>query len=298
MQHTLAWRHVEDRLYRGGLKYLHRPAWSLAWGAAAGFVVVIAVLFVGSYVANEPLRRHMEGTLNGALKGYTVRVSALEFHPIGFSITLKDLTITPTVRPEVLIAHVPELRASVQWRALLSVHLVADVSLDRPTVYINRAAQPHEVTDSPLSTDNEWQQALGAIYPLKINRLRIHAGDVTYVDDDPHRPLHLNQLNLIAENIRNIRSVDRVYPSDIHIDAIIFDSGDLRVDGRANLLAEPHVGIDADVSVNHVDLTSFNPMLARMNLWIPGNTVSAGGHVEYAPDMPHVHLKHVSISGV
>ena len=45
-----------------------------------------------------------------------------------------------------------------------------------------------------------------ARYPIKINEFKIDDADVTYVDQDASKPLHLTHLNLLAGNIRNIRS--------------------------------------------------------------------------------------------
>lgn len=146
--------------------------------------------------------------------------------------------------------------------------------------------------------DEGWQQALEAIYPLKINLFRIENGDLTYVDDDPKRPLHVGQLNLIADNIRNIRSADHVYPSSVHMDGVIFDSGQIRVDGQANFLAEPSAAIDADIALDQVQLDYFKPMLARMNLWISDGALWANGHVEYAPKVQNFHLKNLTLRAV
>ena len=106
------------------------------------------------------------------------------------------------------------------------------------------------------------------------------------------------KLNLIADNIRNIRSADHVYPSNVHMDGVIFDSGKLRVDGQANFLAEPSAAIDADITLDQVQLDYFKPMLARMNLWITDGALWADGHVEYAPQVENFHLKNLTLRAV
>jgi hypothetical protein len=57
---------------------------------------------------------------------------------------------------------------------------------------------------------------LQSVYPFKINRFRIRDGDIPYIDTDPKRPLHLEQLEFVDDNIRNIHSPARAYPSDFH----------------------------------------------------------------------------------
>ena len=67
---------------------------------------------------------------------------------------------------------------------------------------------------------------------------------------------------------------------------------------RGYFLAEPHAGVDADLSLDQVELNYFKPILARMNLWIAAGTLWADGHVEYAPGTESVHLKKLAIRGV
>jgi hypothetical protein len=265
----------------------------------AGGVTIVALLLVGaSFFIDEPLRGHMERALNAELQGYTVRLAALAFHPLGFAITLKGLTITQNAHPQPPVAQFPQLHASVHWQALLRGRLLADFVLRQPHVRIDHTQLQHEAADKVALKDEGWQQALEAIYPLKINHFRIENGDLTYIDDDPKRPLHISQLNLIADNIRNIRSADHVYPSNVHVDGVIFDSGKLRVDGQANFLAEPSAAIDADITLEQVQLDYFKPMLARINLWITDGALWADGHVEYAPQVENFHLKNLTLRAV
>lgn len=227
-----------------------------------------------------------------------MRLAAVAFHPLGFSITLKDLTITQNAHPQPPVAQFPQLHASVHWQALLHGRLLADFALRQPHVRIDHTQLQQEAADKVALKNEGWQQALEAIYPLKINHFRIENGDLTYIDDDSKRPLHISQLNLMADNIRNIRSVYHVYPSNVHMDGVIFDSGKLRVDGQANFLAEPSAAIDADITLDQVQLDYFKPMLARINLWITGGALWADGHVEYAPQVENFHLKNLTLRAV
>ena len=98
---------------------------ALVWLAAVfGLLVVLAI--VAAFFIDEPLRRRTEAKINASLKGYTVRIGKLDFHPIGFSLDLENLVITQDANPEPPVAEIPNLTASVNWRALLSGHVVAD----------------------------------------------------------------------------------------------------------------------------------------------------------------------------
>lgn len=263
-----------------------------------GIVVLALLLVVASFSVNEPLRARMERSLNAELQGYTVQLRALAFSPLGFSITLKDLTISQNAHPQPPVARFPELRASVYWQALLRGRLLADFVVRQPYLRIDRTQLRQEVASDIALKDEGWQRALQAIYPLKINDFRIENGELTYIDDDPNRPLHISQLNLVADNIRNVHSAERVYPSNVHVEAVIFESGKLLVDGQANFLAVPWAAINADIALEQVQLDYFKPMLARINLWITGGALWANGHVEYAPQAQSFHLRNLTLRDV
>ena len=91
---------------------------------------------------------------------------------------------------------------------------------------------------------------------------------------------------MTAENIRNIRSTEQVYPSDLHVEAVVFDTGQVRLDGRADFLAEPHPGLDVAVRLDDVQLDYFKPLTNRYNLSIREGRLSLSGLVEYGPPSP------------
>src|SRR6266511_1734448 len=97
----------------------------------APFLLIIFVAYAIAFLIDEPLRRYTEAKMNRALKGYTVRVGKLAFHPHGFSLDLKDTIIIQDAYPEPPVARIPLLSASVHWRALLSGKIVGYILIDR-----------------------------------------------------------------------------------------------------------------------------------------------------------------------
>src|SRR5881409_186368 len=105
-------------------------------GSIVGALVALAI--VATFFIDEPLRRRVEYEMNQRLRGYSVRIGALNFHPLGFSIDFKNIVVTQDAYPDPPVARVPLLYASVQWRELIRAKLVADFLLDRPVVYFDR----------------------------------------------------------------------------------------------------------------------------------------------------------------
>jgi hypothetical protein len=262
----------------------------------AGIIFLLLVIaVVAAFFIDEPLRRRMEARLNAALQGYTVTIGRLDFHPIGLSLDLEEATIVQNDNPAPPVAHIPVLSASVDWRAMLFGRVVADFQIDSPKIYINRRQAKKEIDDEVPIKERGWQQALEEIYPLKINEFVIYNGEVTYVDEGPFRPLELTGVNLRAENIRNVRSAQGVYPSPVHIDAIVFGMGKALVDGNADFLAEPHVSFKTELTLENIALDYFKPLIEPHNLAVHKGMLSANGNMEYAANTKYVNIGEIRV---
>src|SRR5215470_15069571 len=207
------WRSRLDRL-RG-----HRRLWIFV-GIPLAIILVIA--YAIAFMIDEPLRRYTEAKMNRALKGYTVRIKKLDFHPHGFSLDLLGVTLVQDAHPDPPVAEIPYWHSSVNWKALLRGRVVGDMLIDRPKVYMNLAQARKEIADPTPVKQRGWQEALEAVYPLKVNHFQVRSADVTYVDRGPYKPLRLRELDIEATNIRNVRSRDRVYPSEFEVRAAVF----------------------------------------------------------------------------
>ena len=259
--------------------------------------IVLLLAYTIASLIDEPLRRYTETKMNRALKGYTARIGALNFHPLGFSLDLTDVVITQDAHPEPAVLRVERLSASVHWRALLSGRLVGDVELEKPAVYLDLPQARKEIADPTPVKERGWQEALEAVYPLKINHFEINHGDVTYVDQGPFKPLRIRELELVATNIRN-RPRKRRYPSDVRFSALVFESGRLSADGQANFLAEPNPTFRGDVELADIELDYFKPITNRYNLWVDKGVLTANGQVEYGQEAKTVSLARATIDGI
>ena len=270
------------------------------WGWLLGGLALLTVsAYAAARFADEPVRRYMEAEVNRRLTGYTVRIAALHVHPWTASVELRDATIAQDANPDPPVAQVGRLVTRIDWRALLHRRVVADISFERPTVYLNLRQVRTEASENTALKDRGWQQALEALaFDLKINRLRVVDGDITYVDQGSFKPLHVSRINLGAENIRNIASKEQIYPSPIHLEAVAFDVGTVWLDGHADFLAKPHVGVQAALRLDQVALDYFKPITNRYNLAVRNGSLSLAGIVEYAPKITRLILERVLVEGV
>jgi hypothetical protein len=263
--------------------------WSLLIASLA-----LLILFVASHF-DAYLRRTLEAKINQRLTGYSVSLAHAHLSPFGLSLTLQGLVIRQQANPKPPVADLPRLTASVEWREILRGHLVADAIFDRPRVHVNLTQLRQEDRDRVDVQDRGWQQALESIYPLKFNEIQVREGDLVYIDTDPGHPLHISRWSFRASNIRNIQSGDRVYPSPIHSDGVIFETGRGVLDGNADFLAEPYPAVQAQYRVEAVPLRRLRPIVRRENLTISGGTLFSHGDFEYGPRHRDVHLADVTV---
>jgi len=282
-----------------GMSWTKKLSDSRAFRWGVGIPAALAlVLYAASFFLDEPLRSTLEKKMNRDLKGYSVQLPKLHVQLIGLSLTLKGLTVLQQAHPNPPIAYFPVLKASIHWREILSGRLVAEFRLDQPKININLQQLHSEAASEVSLKERGWQQAVENIYPLKINSVKINDANITYIDQDPKRPLVLSHLNLQATNIRNVHLRDQVYPSSLHLDTVIFGTGHGSIDGDANFLAEPYPGIKGRLKLENVPIDYFNTVIARSNLSIHGGVLRASGDAEYAPNVKSAHLEYLTIQGM
>lgn len=268
------------------------PIWVLV-----AAVLALVLLFVANHF-DEYLRRTLETKINQRLHGYHVSLAYAHLSPFGLSLTLKGLTIRQDANPDPPVADIPRLKTSVEWREVLGGHLVADAVFDQPRVHVNLPQLKVEAKDQVKMKDRGWQQALEAIYPLKFNLMQVRDGDLVYIDTDPKRPLHISHWNATASNIRNIHSRDRTYPSPVHADGVVFDTGRAVLNGNADFLAEPFPGVHALYKVENVPLDRLRTFGEKANLTVSGGTLSSQGEVEYGPRHREARIADVTVRGL
>ena len=270
---------------------------SVRW-IGSSISLILMLIFVAAFLLDEPLRRKMEADINKSFKGYSVRIGRLDFHPIGLSLDLEDSTIYQNAHPDPPIGHIPNLSASIHWKALLHGRLVADFELANPTLRFDLRQFSQEAQDETPIKEKGWQDAVQAIYPLKINRFLIRNADVTYIDTGQFRPLRITKLNVLARNIRNVESEKGTYPSPVEVTGTVFETGKLELKGNADFLAEPHLTFEADFQIENISLDYFRPITERYNSSVRKGVLSAGGSAEYASDVTRLNIQKATLDGV
>ncbi|MEZ4599642.1 MAG: DUF748 domain-containing protein [Syntrophotaleaceae bacterium] len=269
----------------------------LLWSLGILAALVLIVILVPNLI-DDHLVRYGERKINEAVDGYEIRIGDIDIFPFGAAIVVNDLVLRQEAHPEPPLAVFPRIVTSVHWRELLSGHLVSDVIVEKPQLHINLRQLRAEAEDETPVQERGWQEAVKNVYPLKINRVEIVNGSLTYIDQDPDRPLELNRINLTAGNIRNIHSPEETYPSPFRVEADIFGKGHGLIEGNANFLAEPHPTMKARLQVKEIPLGQLLPVTTRANVHLTGGILAGDGRVEYSPRVREAILDNLTIDGL
>jgi hypothetical protein len=263
------------------------------------FVVASLVLLgvVLNFALDHPARGFVERRMNKSLKGYSATVGDADFQMAGLALVLENVKVSQDAHPDPPVLILPYVRMSVHWRDIVFGRVVADATLRRPELRANLPQLAEEYKDSVPFREHGWQRAIQAVYPLKVNVLRVEDAKVVYQDQEDTQPLELSHLQLEARNIRNVRSRDRNYPSTFHASAQVFEVGQAQVEGRADFLAEPFPGITGQLDARRVELSYFSTLAQKLGLTVKEGFLSASGAVEWAPKIRSVDLASIEIEG-
>lgn len=236
--------------------------------------------------------------MNQRLVGYHTSLGHAHVQLLSGSLFLDGLVVTQNAHPSPPVADLPQMSFRIQWSELALGRVVADVLLTHPRVHIDLIQlEAQNASKVPLRQVG-WQDAIQSVYPFKINRFRIADGEATYIDTDPNRPLYLKDIALRADNIRNIRSKDKKYPSPIRAKSVVFDHGTLTIDGKANFLDDPFPGVLANYSIERIPLSRFEPVIQRANLHVYQGMLQSKGVVEYSPRIARAAVDTATIDGI
>lgn len=163
----------------------------------------------------------------------------------------------------------PETDISIEWKSLFKGKIVSEIIMNHPG--INYVVEDQESSSDTTKPDaDDWTDALDDLVPININHFEVINGTLSFkvVSADPPIDLHIDQLNLTADNLQMVKSApvttdssgkqSQALPSPITASGVSIGGGSLSLEGRANLIKEiPDV--DLSFALEKVDITALNP---------------------------------------
>lgn len=119
---------------------------------------------------------------------------------------------------------------------------------------------------------------------------RARPGCVSDDSTQPNSTSLSHPSSFTAENIRNVRATEKELPSQLHMEATIFDGGHLTMNGRADFLREAHIAFHGDMSVDGMQVKELLPVTRPRNIDVADGVLSANGRVTYAPELHELRI--------
>jgi hypothetical protein len=220
--------------------------------------LVAALIFVWFY-APYFVRDYINKSFAG-LPGYTGRVEWVRIHPITASIDVYDFHIDKDGIP-VHFFNSPRWHVSLQWSQIFHGTQRASVIIYDPRV--NMVAGP-DSGSSQVGISGVWIDAIKALIPWRVNQLRIHNGDVHFLDfnANPKVDLELNKLEFAAENMSNSKRLKVPLPATIKITGNPLLTGWFEMDMAINF-DEKYATFTQTFTMEHVPAVGANSALQK-----------------------------------
>lgn len=150
----------------------------------------------------------------------------------------------------------PTTDISIEWKSLFHGKIVSEIIMENPQITYVFEDQKEEKGDAGV---DDWTKALTDLVPIDINHLEVHNGKLAFVQlsTDPNLDLQINNLQLTADNLRNVVEKEMVLPSTINATGISIGKGKVDLEGKMNLLKKIP-DMDLSFSLENADVTAFN----------------------------------------
>ena len=223
-------------------------------------IIIIAALIIFRIMLPTIVKNYVNKVL-ADIPGYYGQVEDIDIAIYRGAYVIQGLYLNKVnAKTQVPFLNFPQTDISIEWKSLFKGKIVSEIEMYNPEVtYIFEDQQQGAKTGDGQAKEEDWTKALTDIVPIDINHFEIHNGKLGFVklQEDPNIDLYMNQLNLTADNLRNVRQKGQNLPSPINATAVSIGQGNFKLDGGMNLLREVP-DMDINFSLEKVNATAIN----------------------------------------
>ncbi|MFL0354271.1 DUF748 domain-containing protein [Xanthomarina sp. GH4-25] len=150
----------------------------------------------------------------------------------------------------------PKSDISIEWKSLFKGEIVSEIIMSNPK--INYVLEDQQTEGENPNIDS-WTNALTDLVPIEINHFEVHNGKISFqeVSSEPNINLHFDNLELTADNLRNVIEKELTLPSPISATAVSFGQGNMRLNGNMNLIKEIP-DMDIEFALENANVSALN----------------------------------------
>ncbi|MBT1702414.1 DUF748 domain-containing protein [Chryseosolibacter indicus] len=207
--------------------------------------------------------RHVNNILN-QLEGYNGSIGNVNIQLLRGAYQIENLKVFKDQgSEEIPFIDIPLTDFSIEWNAVLHGALAGEVRFKKPILHFIAENKIAKDTTTRLSTQPEkkvnWPDQIKRLMPLKINRLTVNNGEITFSDfsTNPQVNLFLHNVQLDATNLSNTKDNPEELPSRVYFQALSAGNGQLNIAMKINVLKEVP-DLDMDLRLENVNLSELN----------------------------------------
>lgn len=195
------------------------------------FFAILMIILLIRIAMPYLMLQYVENSIN-QIPEYKVTIADLDVHFLKGSYVIKRL------RLQKIRAHIPvpffsarRIEFAIEWSALLKGALVSQIRIDQP--HLNFVIDPNG-NEQQLTISAQWRDIVKAIFPLYINHMVVHNGELSFrsFTSKPPFNLYFKQVNAELTNLRNVTKSSDKLPSSLNVKAQTMDGApfNLQVD--------------------------------------------------------------------
>lgn len=154
-----------------------------------------------------------------------------------------------------------EAAFSIEWRNLLRGKLVGEGEIRSPRIHLVQAELKQ---NQQMGTETDWRKTIEALFPIRINTIRIRDGLVTFVTPkiSQQDAIKIQNINGEITNLTNAVASNEESFAHFDITAQVLDNAPTELKGSVNPLAQSPT-FDFDFKLDSVKLAKLNPWLRQ-----------------------------------
>ena len=193
-------------------------------------IVLISLIFLLAARLALPhvLHRYAEHRLN-QIPDYQASIGDIDVHLWRGSYVIKNLQLERIAKKiPVPFFKAKAIDLQIQWSALFKGALVGQIAIWQPELNFVSNPKGH---NEQLTIDEQWRQAVQALFPLNFNAISIHDGAIHYRNfgGDPPFNVYLKNVNAKVSNLRQVEKTAQALSSQIAVTAQGMDGSPVKI---------------------------------------------------------------------
>ncbi|MDN3725502.1 DUF748 domain-containing protein [Aequorivita sp. SDUM287046] len=221
--------------------------------------IIILILLIAFRLYLPTLVKNYANKVLADIPGYYGHVEDIDIALIRGAYVINGMYLSKgTADSQIPFLNFPKSDISIEWKSLFKGKIVSEIIMTGPEITYVFEDQEKTPTDGEPDVD-DWTKALTDLVPIDINHFEIHDGKIAFVQlsANPNIDLQIDQLELTADNLRNVVEKNRILPSPIRASGISIGNGKVALEGYMNLVKEIP-DMDLSFSLENADVTALN----------------------------------------